>query len=534
MELRNYQRESVSSIYNSWKRGENNPCLVLPTGSGKSVVIGKICKDVLKWNGRIIVVSHVKELLAQLEATLLAMGIDEDLIGVYSAGLNRRETDRQISIGGIQSIHKKSAEYFEHGKINVVIVDEAHRINPSLDDSMYTNLIKGLRSRNTDIKLAGLTATPYRLDDGLIHGEGKLFESICYEAETEDLQDLKFLSPLVGKSSKQKIKLDGVKKVRGDFHSTEMGEKFLDKVELCVREIITQTEDRKKVLIFCCNVDHAEKTKAIFQRYGKRCGLVSSMHANRDEEIAEFKNGRTKFLVNINVLTTGFDDPDIDCIALLRATVSTSLYVQILGRGLRIHPDKNDCMILDFGGNIKRHGVLSDLNIKKEKEKRKKIAAKTCPKCQSMCSIAAKKCPVCVYEFKPQEVDPNHDEEASSLSPTVKTNIETMKLVVDKVIYKKHLSAGGNTSLKVSYQGNNVVISEYVPFESLNKWARQNAERWWQYRTGDFQCPIKVDEAIDRIEEGELTKNVESLTYTIQETGFPKIVRRKFKSIKNV
>ena len=531
MELRNYQRESVLSIYAAWKAGENNPCLVLPTGSGKSVVIAKICEDVLRWNGRIIVVSHVKELLEQLEKTLIAIGIDENEIGVYSAGLKRRQTDRQITIGGIQSIHKKTDEFLQHGKLNVIVVDESHRINPGLEDSMYSNFIKAMRVSNPGLKIAGLTATPYRLDDGLIYGEGKLFESVCYEAETEDLQKEGYLSPLVGKKSRQEIDLDKLPKARGDFNSTDMGLRFLDKVEKCVREIILQTVDRKKVLIFCCNVDHAEKTKAVFERYGKQCGLVSSLHANRDEEISAFKNGEIKFLVNINVLTTGFDDPDIDCIALLRSTMSTSLYVQILGRGLRIHPEKDNCMILDFGDNIKRHGVLSDLNIKKDKEERKKIAAKKCPKCESMCSIAVKICPICRYHFKPEEVDPNHNEKASDLSPTDK--IKTLKLVVEKVQYQKHISAAGNTSMKVTYFGGNVKISEYVPFESANQWARTNAERWWKYRTGSYDYPATVSDAIDRIERNELCKTVESLTYTIQETGFPKVVRRRFKNLTN-
>ena len=529
MELRNYQRESVLAVYASWKAKQNTPCLVLPTGSGKSVVIAKICEDVLRWDGRIIVVSHVKELLQQLESTLVKIGIPAEKVGVYSAGLGRRETDKQVTIGGIQSIHKRTLDFLQHGKMNVVIVDESHRINPVLEDSMYSNFIKAMRNSNLDLKIAGLTATPYRLDDGLIYGDGKLFESVCYESETQDLQDMGFLSPLVGKKSKQEIDLKKLPKARGDFNSTDMGLRFLDKVEKCVQEIILQTDDRKKVLIFCCNVDHAEKTKAVFERYGKTCGLVSSMHANRDEEIADFKSGKLKFLVNINVLTTGFDDPDIDCIALLRSTMSTSLYVQILGRGLRIHPDKKDCMILDFGDNIKRHGVLSDLNIKKDKEKRKKIAAKACPKCESMCSIAIKVCPVCRYHFKAEEIDPNHKDKASDLSPTDK--VKKLKIVVEKIFYNKHISAAGNLSMKVTYVGGDVQINEYVPFESENQWAKTNAERWWNYRTGRVDYPKTVDEAIDRIEQNELYKTVDVLTYTIQTNGFPKVVRRKFRNI---
>jgi len=530
VELRNYQRESVLAVYASWKANKNTPCLVLPTGAGKSVVIAKICEDVLRWDGRIIVVSHVKELLEQLETTLIKIGIDSDNIGVYSAGLKRRETDRQITIGGIQSIHKRSADFLQHGKINVVVVDESHRINPGLEDSMYSNFLKDMRGSNADLKIAGLTATPYRLDDGLIYGKDKLFESVCYESETEDLQEQGYLSPLVGKKSKQEIDLKKLPKARGDFKSTEMGLRFLDKVEKCVQEIILQTDDRKKVLIFCCNVDHAEKTKAVFERYGKTCGLVSSMHANRDEEIAAFKAGKLKFLVNINVLTTGFDDPDMDCIALLRSTMSTSLYVQILGRGLRIHPDKKDCMILDFGDNIKRHGVLSDLNIKKDKEKRKTIAAKACPKCETMCSIAVKICPNCRYHFKAEEVDPNHKDKASDLSPTQK--IQKWKSEVRTRTLRRHVSAARNVSMKVTYAlFDGMYIDEYVPFESPNEWARTNAERWWRYRTGNYDCPKKVDDAIKRITYGEFTKEVAEITYVKQKNGFPKIVRRKFRNV---
>jgi len=179
MELRPYQQESIDSLYTHFGKFDGNPLIVLPTGTGKSVVIAKFLQGAIEaWpDTRIVMVTHVKELIAQNFQTLIR-NWPEAPAGIYSAGLNRRDIHSQIVCAGIQSIYKRA---YELQGVDLILVDEAHLI-PRSSDTMYGQFLREVKEINPDVKVIGFTATPYRMDSGMLHtGKDHLFDAIAYE-----------------------------------------------------------------------------------------------------------------------------------------------------------------------------------------------------------------------------------------------------------------------------------------------------------------------------------------------------------------
>lgn len=375
--LRYYQRDAVDSVYKFCEDNPGrNPCVVLPTGAGKTHVLVQICKDVQSWQGRVLILAHVKELLGQAADKLRAVSSLD--VGIFSAGLKRRDTENDIIVAGVQSVYSKGLELCGSRPFNLVIVDEAHRI-PTDGEGMYCQLLQDLQKANPKVRVIGLTATPYRTGQGYVCGDDHFLNEVCYEADIKELIAGGYLCSLSSKKSLQEVDMSGVRKSGGDFNSGEMEDRFNDdeKVKPAVDEICKYTADRKKVLIFCCGIAHATNVAAVLdQLQPGSVRLVTSEHSGRDGAIEAFKQGKAKYLVNVNCLTEGFDATAIDCVVLLRATVSPGLYYQMVGRGLRIDPSKKDCLVLDFGGNVQRHGTLDNLKISKKGKGSGKLASR--------------------------------------------------------------------------------------------------------------------------------------------------------------
>ena len=341
MQLRDYQQQAVYAVYDYLRNKDGNPCVVIPTGGGKTPCLSAICMDaVTKWNGRVLVLAHVKELLEQSANTL--RHIVPDLpIGVYSAGLNSRDTSESVIVAGIQSVYTRAEEL---GHFDLVIIDEAHLIPPD-GEGMYQTFLTAMREINPHIRLIGLTATPYRMKSGLLCGPDNLLNDICYEIGVKELIEQKYLCPLKTKGGRSKVDCSNLHVRAGEFIAAEVDELMnnADLVASACREIIIQTKDRHSVLIFAASVAHAEHVKETITKFsGCECGLVTGDTPSVDREILlkRFKGEkvdsnlfgdkvpRLKYLVNVNVLTTGFDAPNVDCVVLLRPTASPGLYYQ--------------------------------------------------------------------------------------------------------------------------------------------------------------------------------------------------------------
>jgi DNA repair protein RadD len=403
--LRPYQREAVEAVYEHLRTRDDNPCVVIPTAGGKTPVMAAICRDaVARWDGRVLILAHVKELLEQAVDKLHALAHDLwHRIGVYSAGLERRDRDHPIIVAGIQSVYRRAKEL---GRFDLVLIDEAHMVPPD-GEGMYRMFLADAKTINPNVRLIGLTATPFRMTTGTICAPENLLNKVCYEVSVRELIVQGYLCPLVAKGTREDLDTSGLHVRAGEFVADEV-EALMDqaaRVEAACAEIVEQTRERKSVLVFASGVQHARHVAEKLARMGGQVATVfgETPSDERARTIADFRAGRLKFLVNVGVLTHGFDAPNIDCVALLRPTNSPGLYYQCCGRGFRLHPGKANCLILDYGGNVLRHGPVDDLRIKEPGKGTGVAPAKKCPECLALIAAGYATCPQCGYAFPPPE-----------------------------------------------------------------------------------------------------------------------------------
>ena len=384
MELRLYQKDAVEAVYNHLREKENNPCVVIPTGGGKTPVLATIIRDaIVRWDGRVLLLTHVKELLLQAEEKLHMIAGDIDM-GIYSAGLKRRELEHKCVLAGIQSVYKKADKL---GSFDLVIVDEAHMI-PQEGNGRYRTLLGDLKEINPNLRVIGLTATPYRTTTGMICTEDGILNEVCYEISVRTLIEQHYLCPLRTCVAENEVQTDGIAIRNGEFEADEMERTMRegDNVQRACSEILRVTRDRHSVLVFCAGIAHAEDVIRELRKSGARTEGVfgDTLPAFRAQYIQEFKENKIKFLVNVGVFTTGFDAPNIDTVAMLRPTCSPGLYYQMVGRGLRLSDTKENCLVLDFAGNAMRHGPIDTLAPAAKEGKEREVKPKMCPQCRTV------------------------------------------------------------------------------------------------------------------------------------------------------
>ena len=542
MELRPYQQAAVDAVYNHLRNKETNPCVVLPTGCGKSLVLAQIAKDsVEKWNGRVLILAHVKELLEQ-NADKIRKLCPELKIGIYSAGLRSRDTTEQIIVAGIQSVYNKACDL---GPFDLVIVDESHLIAPD-GDGMYRTFLKEAKIVNPHVRVIGLTATPFRLKGGLICQPENILNEVCYEAGLKEMIAQGYLSPLISRAGRTEANLDDLHIRGGEFIGEEMAAAMDNEqiVSSACREIVDLTRDRKSVLIFTTSVAHCKHVAEKIQAYsGKECAMVTgeTSDAERAEIIARFKGdfvpadlfgaGKPplKFLANVNVLTTGFDAVNTDCVVLLRPTNSAGLLIQMVGRGTRLSPqtDKQNCLVLDYGGNILRHGPVDMFRVKEPGAgKGGDAPAKKCPQCLALIHAAYTKCPQCGFEFPPSEKS-NLSDKASSAG-IISGQIDYTDYEVKDVYYcvheKRYAEPETPRTMRVDYQvGFNEFKSEWVCPEHTG-YARDKFVKWWRKRAA-IGCPVPTTahEAVALANEGLLAKPASITVKTVAGEKFERI-----------
>ncbi|HNB59560.1 MAG TPA: DEAD/DEAH box helicase family protein [Phycisphaerales bacterium] len=516
MHLRPYQQDAIDAAYRHLRERDDNPVVVIPTAGGKTPILATICRDaVARWNGRVLVVSHVKELLQQAVDKLKQV-CPELPVGVYSAGLNRRDTAHRVIVAGIQSIYKRACEL---DAFDLIIVDETHLI-PTDGDGMYRQFLAEAKVLNPHLRVIGLTATPYRLDAGPICSADHFLNAICYEIGIKELIRDGFLCPLVSKSGVAKVDTSSLHVRGGEFMADEV-EDLMDQdavVEAACREIVDYTRDRNACLIFAAGVKHGRHVAATLQaKHGIECGFVcgDTPAGERDELLARFRGDKTsglfpraplRYLCNVNVLTTGFDAPHIDCVALLRPTMSPGLYYQMVGRGFRLHPSKQNCLVLDFGGNVLRHGPVDQIKVKEKAGNGSGAApAKECPECHSVVAAGYAACPDCGFVFPIPERQ-SHEAQASDAG-VLSGQVTNTKFRVSDVYYSVHTKRGASEddpkSMRVDYKvGWHEYKSEWICFEHEG-YARQKAVAWWKRRSPD-PVPDTAERAVELAQCGAL------------------------------
>lgn len=509
---RDYQDAATRSIFDYFQKDTGNPIVAMPTGTGKAIVIGDFIRRACYYypGTRIMMLTHVKELIDQNMKTLLRLWPTAPT-GVYSAGLGRRE-QAQVTFAGIQSVHRRP-EDFEAP--DIIKIDECHLLSPK-NTSMYRSFIEAMRARNPFLKVVGYSATPFRMGQGMLTDEGGIFTDVCFDLTSRDafnwliLQG--WLTPLVPKQTSHQLDLSGVRMQSGEFVLADLQEK-IDHEYVTVKaltEAVHLAHDRHHWLVFASGIAHAEHIAAFLNdQFDIPAAAVHSQMdgVERDRVIADFKAGRLRALVNNNILTTGFDFPEIDCIVMLRPTASPSLWVQMLGRGTRpvftvgmplttveerlAANSKKNCLVLDFAGNTKRLGPINDpvLPRKKGKGPPGPAPVRLCEVCGCYSHASARFCenPDCGVEF-PRAVKISTSADTEELIAGVTPRFETIP--VTRVIYSVHKKEGRPDSMKVTYYCGLRTFKEYICLDH-GGYAGRLARQWWEMR-----CPWGVPPSV--------------------------------------
>ena len=473
--MRDYQQEAVDKTIKDLNSSAScAPLIALPTGAGKTYVIAGLIDAMLKDDpdASVLVIAHVKEILMQNRESI--EGVLHQSVSTYSAGLGTKQIGR-ITVAGIQSIYKDPDIFRD---FSLILIDEAHLI-PAHSEGMYrTFLAEMIYSR-----VVGLTATPFRMSTGYIYGKERIFSHLSIDltnfAGFNRLLDNGYLCRLTSKSTALQLRTEGVKITGGDFNERALSEanNRSEITTAAIDEILDLGKNRKKILIFAIDIKHAENIVEELKSRDTTAEYVhSKMDKDRDGIIRRFKENEFRCLVNVNILTTGFDDPSIDLVVLLRPTQSPVLHVQTIGRGLRIHHDKSDCMVLDFAGNISRLGCINDIQVK-EKKKRKKDPdaeprAKECPECLCLLPPRVMVCE-CGYHFPIKEKILREAAWDNPIKESKRTTKAWFQVYESK--FSRYTKYGSPPMIKASFDLGGKTVHKYVCVEHSG-WAKTFAD----------------------------------------------------------
>jgi DNA repair protein RadD len=491
----------------------------MATATGKSLVITETVRRRHAVNPglRSLIAVHVRELVEQDVTALLAVW-PEAPYGVCCEGLGRRDHDAPVIVGTIQSLARDADKL---GQRDLVIVDECQMI-PRDGNGQYLSLFGVLRSCTPGLQLVGASATCYRLDSGYLHkGKDALFEKVVFSYQiAEGIKD-RYLSPLRSKATSTRINVSGVGRRGGEFIQNELerAANVADVVESAVAEIVERGQDRRSWIAFCVGIDHACAVRDAIRKHGITCETVTAETPGdeRREIFSAFRNGSIRCLTGVNIFSVGFDVPQVDLIALLRPTLSTGLFVQQCGRGTRLAPGKENCLILDFAGNVRRHGPVDDVSVNSYRlpiTLPSNDFTKTCPKCWEENVHPARACVCCGHVFvsevseirvyEPRIRRARHGavaDDAPILSTAHGSGSSPVWLPVcdsEYRLHQKRSDPNAPPTLRVEHLAGFSPYNEYISFESAKDYARMLAHKWWNAMGGRSPVPLSVAEAIVR------------------------------------
>jgi DNA repair protein RadD len=519
---RPYQDGAVEALFTYFEVETGNPLVVLPTGTGKSLAMAEFIRRACeRFPGtRILLLTHSRKLIQQDTRAIIEQWPMAP-IGIWSAGLKRKDHE-QITVAGIQSIHKWPAKF---GNTDLVLIDECQLVSMK-GTTMYRTFLDALKKINPYVKVIGFTATPFRLDTGLlIEGANRIFTDIAYEYGLGEAIKEGYLCPLRSKNGVTKADLSKVR-IRGkEYRPDDLQAAFdrPDLIEGSLDEIEQYAYDRKSVLCFGAGVEHCYHVADAMRARGWSAEVVhGGMTEQQIDDILEaFEKKKFRFLLNAMLLTIGYDHPGIDCIVDYQSTMSVGLHLQKRGRGFRNvyapHHDldtregrlaaiaagpKSYTLVLDFAGNDDKFGPLDMIRVKSKRAKGEDAISlapvKECPKCHELVHASVMVCPACEYEFPAK---PAHGDTAGE--GVLVAAIEPPRVYpVDSVQYTTHEKIGKAKTLRVIYSVGLQVYNEWVPIEDARSSVRKHAVRWFWQR--GLVCPETVDEALEMVKEGRI------------------------------
>ena len=522
MQLRYYQRDAINSLHHWFetKPANEHALISLPTAAGKTIIFSHFIKEVLAKNSgaRFVVLAHRKELVDQAEKKLKSVWPDAP-VGVLAAGMKRFEHDAQILIASRDTLAspKRLAKV---GKFDYMIIDEAHNVPPT-SHTRYQKIIAELSDRG-DMKVMGCTATPYRMGQGYIYGKRKdhFFRGLAYSVSIPELIREGYLCRLSAYAVNDKAIIDAgsvsLKFKNGDFREKELEEVAM--VDETIIEVVSDwidnayTKGRTATVFFCVSVLHAEKMTQYLKQYGISSAVITGETPNkeRSQTLADFESGKIHALCNVGVLTEGWDAPRTDCIALLRPTQSVGLYVQMCGRGMRIHEDKTNCLLLDYGENVARHGCLDEVS---PSESENRYRPKICASCNTINSPSAKACAECGQVFeskqtkslwtkKEREVAKRTKAEKQAVLSDEKARSKPVFKPVTDIFAKVTKSKNGSEYCQVIFTVGNEFFPKKMPLMFGHPTAHNMAVRKWKKITNEWGSPKQAWMAAELINNG--------------------------------
>jgi len=460
--LRDYQSNALSMLYDWLAKNSGNPCIVLPTGSGKSIVIAELCRRAItEWpETQIVMLTRSVELINQNAEKLRSIWPGAPM-GIYSASAGKKQLGEPITIGGPLSIVRVTKKI---GHCDLLLVDEAHDISHK-DEGSYRKIINDLMEINPSMRIIGFTASPYRLGHGMITDKPAIFDDLIEPVGIEELISKKYLSTLKSKQTEFKLDTSGVHKRGGDFIESEL-QKAVDTDDnnaSMVDEVIKRSDGRKSWMFFASGVKHAEHLRDLLIERGISAVSVTGDMTKqaREKAISDFKTGKITAITQVGCLNVGFDHPDIDLLVMARPTMSPGLYLQQAGRGMRPKSHTDHCLVLDFAGVVSTHGPITNVQPpKKAGSGDGEAPVKICENCDELCAISALKCPACGHPFPP----PVKKELVLHMDDIM--GIQGLELEVTSWSWRKHLGrTSGKEMLAVTYYGglSDPPVTEYLP-----------------------------------------------------------------------
>ena len=525
--------------YFAAKRG-TCPLIVAPVSAGKSLIMAEIIRRISEQapRTRIVALAHVRELLEQ-NATELRDHWPEADWGFYCAGLGQKRLHNDITFASIQSVHGKINSF--NRAPQVILIDECHLISHN-DATTYRRFVDACRSLNPNLVVIGLTGTPFRADSGrLDEGHDKLFDGVAYEIPMKWMIEQGYWCRPVSPKLATKMDVTGVAVSRGDYVASQL-EKAVDidvTTQACVRETRQHAAGRKKWLCFTAGVTHCEHVRDAFRAAGVSAEMVTgeTPKDERDAVLSRFRRGDFQCLVNVAVLTTGFNVPDIDCLIFMRPMRSPVLYVQCIGRGVRVtapvfgiptaeerlaaiaNSPKPDCLVLDFGGVVSELGPVDQIEVRKRSTNGKPTEGtelveaslyKRCPSCTELCATQARYCLACGYSFVSEGLQKKAGDKA-----IISTDAEPETFEVYSMNLTRHVKSDdvnndlaglplkNPASLKVTYNTIGGAFSEWICFEhhrfevgDPKRFAWDKAVAWHNKRLPQLRPPISIKEAL--------------------------------------
>jgi DNA repair protein RadD len=508
---RPHQSAAVDAVLDHWSAGGGNPLVSMCVGSGKSHTQGILAAKLMRPNPRIrfLGLTLTQELIKQNVDALRDVWPDAP-VGINSEGLKRRDTKNPIIFAHPASIINNLRAL---GPRHVIMVDECHAISHDQEVGMYSAIFAELRKIIPDLRIVGLTGTPYRLTSGRLDEPWKthkpLFDKLVYEYSILDGIRDGYIVPPIAKRPSVGLDASGVK-TRGGEYVTGQAQKAVDKADLnekIVSDILEQTRDRNSVVVFAQGVEHAEHLQQEFTKKGARAVVVEGAMSpkQRREAIDFFKRGAAKYLINFKVAGTGFDHRPIDAIALVRLSKSMGLITQFTGRGLRMSPGKGNCLVLDYGGSIQELGPIDTYTGRRIPGAPGKAPTKVCPDpCGTIHHTGVLRCNNCGYEF-PRAPTKLSAETADAA--ILSTQQQAKWYDVQTVNYSLHIGRNQDgtdkpPSLRITYVCSpSVTPSEFLAFEGVKQGAQHFARHKWSARSITGVIPSTSKEALGMVKD---------------------------------